>query len=153
MASKSQASPAGLQPSAKEEEEEEEECMGSIAAANNEAFADAITRGDAGAAAAVYSEEARLLPPGAGALTGRAAAERFWRSAIAGGLCAMELEAIELKQHGGIAYEIGRYALAMAPANAHPAIDRGKYLVIHERQADGSWKRGVEIFNSDRPRG
>jgi ketosteroid isomerase-like protein len=29
--------------------------------------------------------------------------------------------------------------------------DRGKYLEIWKRQADGSWKVALDIFNSDLP--
>jgi hypothetical protein len=30
-------------------------------------------------------------------------------------------------------------------------VDAGKYVVIHRRQPDGSWRYGVDIFNSSRP--
>jgi ketosteroid isomerase-like protein len=123
--------------------------MGSIAAANNDGFADAIARGDAAAAAAVYSDDARLLPPGSEALRGRCAAERFWRDGIEAGLCGIELETLGLEQHEGSAYEVGRYVLAFAPTTAEPRIDRGKYVVIHKRQPDGTWRWAIDIFNSD----
>jgi ketosteroid isomerase-like protein len=119
--------------------------------ATNDAFADAIARGDAAAAAAVYAEDARLLPPGAEPLTGRIAAERFWREGIEAGVCGLELETLELEKRGDTAVEVGRYVLASAVPDAAATIDHGKYVVIHKRQADGSWKRGVDIFNSDAP--
>ncbi len=30
-------------------------------------------------------------------------------------------------------------------------VDRGKYLVVHRRQDDGSWKFDVDIWNSSVP--
>jgi hypothetical protein len=53
--------------------------MRSIAATNNDASADAIARGDAEAAATVYSEQTKLLTPGSEPLAGGAAAEPCWR--------------------------------------------------------------------------
>jgi ketosteroid isomerase-like protein len=123
--------------------------MRGIVRATNDAFADAIARGDATAAAAVYAEDARLLPPGVPSVLGRAAAECFWGSVIDAGVCGVEFEALELEQHDDTAYEIGGYVLASAPVGAEPTIERGKYVVIHKRQADGSWKWAVDIFNSN----
>jgi ketosteroid isomerase-like protein len=120
--------------------------------ATNDAFADAIARGDAAAAAAVYAEDARLLPPGAEPLAGRTAAERFWRGEIDAGVCGLELETLELEQRGDTAIEVGRYVLASARPRAEATTDRGKYVVIHKRQADGSWKWGIDIFNSNAPK-
>jgi ketosteroid isomerase-like protein len=117
--------------------------------ASNDAFADAIARGDATAAAAVYADDAKLLPPGSDALAGRPAAERFWRRRIQAAVCGLELETLDLEQHGDTAYEIGHYLLASAVTDTEATVDRGKYVVIHKRQQDGSWKWAVNIFNSN----
>jgi hypothetical protein len=42
-----------------------------------------------------------------------------------------------------------RRALRREPAESGPVVDRGKYLLVHERQDDGSWRRAVEMFNPD----
>jgi ketosteroid isomerase-like protein len=31
------------------------------------------------------------------------------------------------------------------------AVNARKYVVVHRRQDDGSWRYGVDIFNSDNP--
>ena len=125
--------------------------MHGLVKTTNDTFADAIARGDAAAAASVYAEDATLLPPGTKALVGRAAVERFWRDELELGTCGLELETLELERYGNAAFEVGRYVLASAATDAAATIDRGKYVVIHKRQGDGSWKRGVDIFNSDAP--
>jgi ketosteroid isomerase-like protein len=126
--------------------------MRSVATGMNRAFARAIARGDAAAAAAFYAEDARLLPPDGEALVGRAAAERFWRTGIEAGVRSCELETLELEAHDGTAYEIGRYTLEIDGTGDEAVIDRGKYVIVHKQQRDRSWKWAVDIFNSDEAR-
>ena len=47
----------------------------------NDAWAAAFNKGDASAVAAMYTEDAFVLPPGAEMVKGRAAIEAFWRQA------------------------------------------------------------------------
>jgi len=115
------------------------------------AFMSAVRRGDARAASSVYTDEARLVAPSAELIRGRRAIEAFWQAGVGAGLCGIELETIELAQVGRLAYEIGRYALRLRPADGGSVVDRGKYLLVHERQPDGSWLRAVEMFNPDAP--
>jgi uncharacterized protein (TIGR02246 family) len=118
-------------------------------AATRAAFSAALEDGDACAAAAVYAVDARLLPPSAPPLRGRAAIEAFWRAGIESGLDGVELEAVELERRDGLAYEIGRYALHVGAVDSGEVVDRGAYVLVHERQQDGSWLRTFETFNSD----
>ena len=120
-------------------------------AENRASFVAALAGGDAKAAAAVYAANARLLAPSAELLRGSEAIEAFWRAGLEAGIKAAELEAVELDRHEGIAYEIGRYALQLEPAEGGTIVDRGNYLLVHERQLDGSWRWVVEMFNPDVP--
>ena len=115
------------------------------------AFVAALTRADAKAAAAVYAPNARLLAPSAELMEGREAVEAFWQAGLDAGISEVELESLELERHGGVAYEIGRYALRLRPADGGTIVDRGKYVVVHERDANGSWHWAVEMFNPDAP--
>ena len=46
----------------------------------------------------------------------------------------------------------GRYTLtANIPGQKTPLNDNGKWFVILKRQADGSWKRTADCWNSDNP--
>jgi len=47
----------------------------------NDAWAAAFNKGDASAVAAMYTEDAFVLPPGGEMVKGRAAIEAFWRQA------------------------------------------------------------------------
>jgi uncharacterized protein (TIGR02246 family) len=115
------------------------------------AFVAALNGGDAKAACSVYADEARLLPPSAELLRGRDAIEAFWKAGLAAGITEVELEAVEVERDGRLAYEIGRYALRLTPGDGGTVIDRGKYVLVHERQQDGAWRWAVEMFNPETP--
>ena len=118
-------------------------------AENRASFVAALAGGDAKAAAAVYAANARLLAPSAELLRGSEAIEAFWRAGLEAGIRSAELEAVELDRRESLAYEIGRYALRLEPAEGGTVVDRGNYLLVHERQGDGSWRWAVEMFNPD----
>jgi uncharacterized protein (TIGR02246 family) len=119
-------------------------------AAARTAFVAALNEGDASAAAVAYAEDARMLAPSADLLEGRDAIGAFWRAGLEAGIADVELDVIEVA-HAEVAYELGRYALSLQPADGAAIVDRGKYLLIHARQADGSWRRAVEMFGPDAP--
>jgi ketosteroid isomerase-like protein len=118
-------------------------------AAARAAFVAALCRGDAKAASGVYADKARLLAPSAELVHGREAIAAFWSAGVQAGIWDVELEELELTRQDGLAYEIGRYALHLQPADDGPVVDRGKYLLVHARQTDGSWRRVVEMFNPE----
>jgi|GEM_PF-3262398 len=116
-----------------------------------DAFVGALESGDARAASASYTPDARLLAPSAELFRGRAAIERFWLAGLDTGISEVRLETLELVRRNGFAYEIGRYELGLRPADVVPVVDRGKYVRVHEQQADGSWLWAVEMFNPHVP--
>jgi uncharacterized protein (TIGR02246 family) len=118
---------------------------------SNRRFADAASRGDAGAMAAVYTEDAVFLPLDAETLKGQAAIERFWHGGIRMGIRGLQLETLQLEHERVFAYEIGRYTLCFEPEGDAPVTDLATHVVVHRRQQDGSWCRAVEIFNRTPP--
>lgn len=118
-----------------------------IASANRK-FMDAFSRSDAAGVAELYTEEAKLLPPGSEMLTGRAAIESFWQGAMDMGIKAAELTTIEVESEGGLACEIGRFALSVQPENAEKTVMTGKYVVVWKNQ-DGVVKLHIDIWNID----
>jgi uncharacterized protein (TIGR02246 family) len=125
--------------------------VGEAVAANNHRFAAAAARGDPGGMAAVYADDAELLPPDTEPLRGREGIERFWRGGIEMGICGIELETLSLQASDGVAFEVGRWTLRIEPDCGETEADVGKYVVVHRRQPDGSWRRAVEIFNWNAP--
>jgi uncharacterized protein (TIGR02246 family) len=116
-------------------------------AQSNRRFANAATRGDAKAMAAVYTEDAVFLPLNAKTFSGQAAIERFWHDGIRMGIRGLEVATLQLEHERVFAYEIGRYTLRFEPEGEASVVDLATHVVVHRRQRDGSWRRAVEIFN------
>ena len=90
----------------------------------------------------VYTEDARILPPGAPMVSGREAIIGFWKSAIEGlGVETGSLESVEVIVSDYIT-EIGRASLNLVDGSSVDV----KYVVTWKRE-DGSWKWHVDIWN------
>jgi uncharacterized protein (TIGR02246 family) len=99
-------------------------------------------------AAALYAEDAILLLPNQAAVQGRAAIQAALETSPASNF---QLQILEIEGRGDLAYERGTYSETVTPTGAAPIEDRGKYLTIWRKQADGSWKMLRDIWNSDLP--
>ncbi|MBA2446603.1 MAG: DUF4440 domain-containing protein [Chloroflexi bacterium] len=104
----------------------------------NAADADQLVR-------AFYAEDARLLPPNHRMLTGRSQIREALQGFIEAGLGGLAIDTYELEiaSSGDLAYGIGTFSLA------RPLPDRGKFIEVYRRQADGSWKCVADMFSSD----
>jgi len=115
-------------------------------AETREAFVAALAGADADEIASLYTADATLLPPDAAPISGREAIGRFWRAGLDAGIVALRLEVARVDDDTRLAYELGSYELRLEPGAAETIVDRGSYVLVHARQADGSWHRCVEIF-------
>ncbi|HYC31138.1 MAG TPA: DUF4440 domain-containing protein [Gemmatimonadales bacterium] len=109
--------------------------------------------GDPGGVAGVYAADASLLPPNAPAVKGAAGVKEYWGGFFAAYDAEFGLEAEQIDGRGDLAYVVGSYTLTAKPkAKGPPAFeDKGKFVEVLKRQADGSWKYAVDIYNSDLP--
>ena len=112
----------------------------------NATFVQGLEKGDAGVVASAYAPDARLLPPGEPAASG-SAIQAYWQGAIDSGVSGGALKTVSVEEHGDVAVEEGSYELR----GGGEVVDRGKYVVVHRRQPDGTWKFGLDIWNSDHP--
>jgi uncharacterized protein (TIGR02246 family) len=118
--------------------------------AANKQFITAFNRGDAAAVAAMYTADARLLPPNSPMGEGRQAVQQFWQGAYRAGVKMVSLETLHVESQGSFAYEVGRYTLTSPTAGGGTTTDTGKYVVVWEREG-GKWKLTTDIWNSDAP--
>ena len=93
----------------------------------------------------VYTGNARILPPGAPMIEGRAQIKGFWAQAIA----AMDpksvtLATVQAEQAGDGVVEIGR---AEIHTNGGQTVEV-KY-VVHWKQEGGAWKWQTDIWNTN----
>jgi uncharacterized protein (TIGR02246 family) len=112
----------------------------------NTQFVQALEQGNADQIAALYTPDARLMAPGMPAQTGDGI-RGLWAGFIGMGITGCALKTLSVEEHGDVAIEVGEYEMRAGAA----LVDNGKYVVVHRRQPDGSWKLGIDIFNSDRP--
>lgn len=114
------------------------------------AFVQAVTAADWNSVAALYTEDAIVMPPNAPAATGRSAI-REWLGSFPP-MSDFDLEVEEVEGRGDLAYARGTYTMELNPPGApNPIRDRGKYIEIRRRQEDGSWLISLDIFNSNQP--
>ena len=115
--------------------------------AANKAFSAAYGRGDAKAVAGMYTEPGQLFPPAAQIVAGRAAIEKYWKSALDSGVKGVELKTTEVFSLGETAAETGTYALTGKNGDS---LDEGKYVVVWKR-VDGQWRLHRDCWNSNKP--
>ena len=119
--------------------------------AENAKFRDAVRLGKVSEIAALYGEEASLLPPNQGIVKGRADIEAFWKANLELGLKDAVLTTVDVSVRGDTIHEIGTYALKIWPEGQSAFEDSGKYVVIWERDADGMPKLQTDIWNTNLP--
>jgi ketosteroid isomerase-like protein len=100
-----------------------------------------------------YSADATVLPPNASAATTKEAIRKTWQDLLAspGLVISWKATKVEVAKSGDIGFVSGTYELTMNDASGKPVNDHGKYLEVWEKQADGKWKCGADIWNSDLP--
>ncbi len=114
--------------------------------ASSEAVSKLIVAGDFDGATHLYTEDAVVMPPGHPALEGRAALKSWMESFPK--LSRFDLNQHEIECQGDLAYVRGSYVMTLL-TDQGPLETRGKYIEIHKRQLDGSWRLARDIFNAD----
>ena len=113
----------------------------------NDAWVAAFNKGDAQAVAAMYAEDAYVLPPGSDIVKGRAAIEAFWRQAAQqmGDAKLTTLDVLPLGRNA--AREIGTVTLKTKSQPPQEVV--GKYAVVW-RKIGGRWKLATDIWNTNK---
>ena len=115
-------------------------------------YQSAFSSNDASAAAAYFTETAVSMPPNREALIGRQAITDDMVTMFEGMGAELTISSEEVEVAGDWAFDRGTYAMKLTPkGDGDPMEDKGKYIVILEKQADGSWKLAREVWNSDHP--
>ena len=116
----------------------------------NARFSEAISRSDAKAVAALYTEDAIMLPERGTMVKGRQAIGEFWKTAMEGGVKSVTLTTLDVGADGDLAHEVGTVLLMINVEGRSPATASAKYVVVWKREADG-WKIHRDIWNDPPP--
>jgi ketosteroid isomerase-like protein len=113
--------------------------------AGERAWLAAFNGGDASGVAALYAQNARLMPPNAEILDGRGAIEPFIKGFVQTG-AKLSFELLTVHETPAMCVAIGRYILDIPGAPQ----DRGKYVEVWTSQPEG-WRIVDDMFNSSLP--
>ncbi len=115
--------------------------------AANEQFMTAFSNSDDAAMAALYTEDAKLMPSNNDFVSGNEAVRAFWKSVFDRGIKKAKLETLEVEGMGDTACEVGKYTLFI---EGEQVADSGKYVVIWKK-VNGQWKLHRDIWNTSMP--
>ena len=107
----------------------------------------AFNQGDAGAAAALYSDDALFLPPTHDVIKGPAGVEKFLQAIIGMGSKNHKFEMIEAREEGNIIYAAAKWSATGKNAEGKEQPFSGVVAHVFERQSDGSLKVKLHTFN------
>ncbi len=111
-------------------------------------FEAAFNRGDIAALAALYTEDATLMPPDSQTITGRQEIKTFWEGVRASGITRVALHPQQIEGSGDFATEVSTADLTAGSADGQTSTILVKYLVVWKRQPTGTWQLAVDIWNS-----
>ena len=109
-----------------------------------------FNQGDAAAVAALYTEEAKRLPPNSQMIVGRESIQASVQAAFDAGAGDLRITMIELSVSGDMAHEVGKFTLTIQPEEGEAISENNKYVWILKREK-GSWKIDIAIWNSSLP--
>ena len=98
-----------------------------------------------------YAEDAVVMMEDAPDISGKAAI----REAIGGMMqdpnfsLSFEADKVVVARSGDLAYETGTYAMTLSDAKKQPSTEKGNYVVVWQKQADGAWKVVRDVPVSD----
>ena len=117
------------------------------------AYLTAVNAGDPKGVAALYTEDGVEMPPNEAMVKGRAAIEKYQTGFLTAYTVKLSLTGIESMATGDSAYDVGTYSQTITPKQGagKPTTDRGKFVVLLRRGADGQWRVKYAIYNSDLP--
>ena len=111
----------------------------------------AFNAADAEGVASLYTDDAVVMNPNVPTWVGREAIQTGWQADFDGATFEVASEIDEIRVHGDWALVRGRDTSTRTPTDGDPIQETSKWLAIHERQPDGSWKITHDIWNSNDP--
>ena len=141
-------------------------CSQSPASDSREAVAQALREGevaafvkdwggkDADRIAAHYTDDGSVMVPNSPTMTGKETIGKGMKGALADPNWSLVLQPVkvDVSKGGDLGYARGTYVLtATDPESKKAVTEKGRFITIFRKQADGSWKATEEINNAEAP--
>jgi ketosteroid isomerase-like protein len=111
-------------------------------------FVAAVAKGDGAALAALYTEDAWLMPQNSEPIRGRIDIQAFvTKNILGGGIAGATLKLQDVFGSGNSATEVGEYDMK---DKAGTVLDHGKYMVVWHK-VGGTWLMQRDMFSSNNP--
>ena len=118
------------------------------------AWVQAFATKDPDKVAAVYSDDASVFITDAPLITGMAAIKSALKPMLADKNYSITFasDRVDVAKSGELGYSQGSYNQTSTNPKTKKAVsEKGKYVTVFKKQADGSWKAIADIFNEDAP--
>jgi uncharacterized protein (TIGR02246 family) len=118
----------------------------------NDRYVTAFNAKDASAVAALHTENAMVIAPHYGPVTGRGEIQAGLEEELSASETVLQLQALEVTRISeDTAYEIGEYKQAFKLPNVETSHDEGNTVVRWKHGKDGVWRLHVDIWNTSLP--
>jgi ketosteroid isomerase-like protein len=103
--------------------------------------------------ASFYVADAKMYPPNDSTRTGTEAIRAFAAefSALPGFTATFHPLEAEVGSGGDIGYTLNHYVITVTGPDGQPMTEQGRDFHVWRKQADGSWKITIDIWNSETP--
>jgi uncharacterized protein (TIGR02246 family) len=101
-----------------------------------------------------YADDASELVPNTPVVNGKDAIRAAWKPFFddPNSSLAFQASRVEVAKSGDLGYAQGAYTETTTdPKTKKPVTDKGKYVTVYKKQADGSRKVVADIWNTDMP--
>jgi ketosteroid isomerase-like protein len=116
------------------------------------AWSQAMATKDSDKITAYYAEDASLFVPEMPVVTGKANIASVFKTLVDDKNFALSFSADKAvaSRSGDLGFTQGGYTMTSTnPRSKKPVTDKGKYVTVYMKQADGGWKAVADIFNTD----
>ena len=118
----------------------------------NQKYLEFYNSGNYEGVASLHTEDAVVMPPNVPARIGKDQIMSAIKEEVDMGFSDLKFIENDIKIFGNLAYDEGSYSLNVKSEKGEVIDnDSGKYLVVWEKQNDGSWLMKKDIWNSDLP--
>ena len=114
----------------------------------------AIAAKDLDKVVAFYANDASLFDPDAPVVNGTTAIKTAWKPWLEDKNLSLTFasDKVEVAKSGDLGYSQGTMTMTMTdPKTKKVLTEKGKYVTVFMKQADGSWKAVADIANEDAP--